>query len=107
MSAERPTSGPQPVAERGRHGVLLGLLVGAVLGALVGAGVGSIGFDAGSPAMWGAVLGGIIFGAGVGAFAGGLSRLDSPPPGQEAGEDEEPLGRPGFTRDENEGEAGA
>jgi hypothetical protein len=91
----------QRFAQRGRHGILTGLLVGGLLGAVIGGVIGAIGFHAGSAAMWGAALGGCIFGAGVGAFAGGLSRLDSPPPGREPAEPGDPLRRPGLTRDEH------
>jgi hypothetical protein len=102
-----PARDRQRIAERGRHGIIAGLLVGGVLGALVGAVIGSVGFHAGSTAMWAAVLGGFIFGAGVGTFAGGLSRLDSPPPGREPAEAEEPLRRPGLIRDEHNDETGS
>jgi predicted phage tail protein len=96
----------QRFARRGRHGVLAGLVAGGLLGAVVGALIGGVGFQAGSAAMWAATLGGCIFGAGVGAFAGGLSRLDSPPPGRESSEEEDPLRRPGLTRDEHDRGAG-
>jgi hypothetical protein len=97
-----PTTGDRRrFAARERHGILTGLLVGGLLGAVIGGVIGAIGWHAGSTAMWAATLGGCIFGAGVGTFAGGLSRLDSPPPGREPAEPGDPLRRPGLTRDEH------
>lgn len=104
--ATNPTGDRKRFARRERHGILTGLLAGGLLGTLIGAVIGSAGFHAGSAEMWAATLGGCIFGVGVGAFAGGLSRLDSPPPGREPSEEEDPLRRPGLTRDEHDPGAG-
>jgi hypothetical protein len=44
----------------------------------------------------------VIFGGLAGAFIGGMSRLEDPPPGQEPGVRERPLDRPGLTHDEQD-----
>jgi MFS family permease len=60
-----------------------GLLIGGALGAVIGAVLGGIiyGFLSGWELVF--LLVGLIFGAGIGAFAAGISSLDSPAPGDE------------------------
>ena len=82
-------------------GLLLGLFIGAAIGAVVGLVFGSVAFDGGR-ALWASAVGGAIFGGVAGAFVGGMSRLEDPPPGQEPGVRERPLQRPGLTHDEQD-----
>jgi len=82
-------------------GIALGLVVGAAIGAAAGLVFGSIAFDGGA-ALWASAIGGAIFGGVVGAFIGGMSRLEDPPPGQEPGVRERPLDRPGLMHDEQD-----
>ena len=82
-------------------GLVLGLIVGAAIGAAVGLLFGSMAFDGGR-ALWTSTVGGAIFGGLAGAFIGGMSRLEDPPPGQEPGVRERPMQRPGLTHDEQD-----
>ncbi len=103
MATDGSTSDPReerPVS-RWRGGIALGLIIGAAIGAAVGLVIGSIAFDGGR-ALWVSAGGGMIFGGLTGAFIGGMSRLEDPPPGQEPGLRERPLDRPGLTHDEQE-----
>ena len=104
MATDGSTSDPREerAVSRWRGGLALGLIIGAAIGAAVGLVVGSIAFDGGA-ALWVSAAAGVIFGALVGAFIGGMSRLEDPPPGQEPGVRERPLDRPGLTHDEQDG----
>ena len=86
---------------RWRGGIALGLIIGAAIGVAAGLVVGSIAFDGGR-ALWVSAACGAIFCGLVGAFIGGMSRLEDPPPGQEPGVRERPLDRPGLTHDEQD-----
>jgi len=82
-------------------GVVLGLIIGAVVGAAAGLVFGAVAFTGGR-ALAASALGGAIFGGVAGAFIGGMTALDDPPPGEEPGVRDRPIGRPGLTHDEGE-----
>jgi len=103
MASDGSTSAPREerAVNRWGAGLLLGLVIGAAIGAAVGSLFGSIAFDGGR-ALWTSAIGGAIFGGVAGAFIGGMSKLEDPPPGLEPGVREQPLQRPGLTHDEQE-----
>jgi hypothetical protein len=103
MANDRSTSGrrEERAVTRWGGGLILGLFIGAAIGAVVGLVFGSVAFDGGR-ALWASAVGGAIFGGGAGAFVGGMSKLEDPPPGQEPGVRERPMRRPGLTHDEQE-----
>jgi hypothetical protein len=103
MATDGSSSGrrEERAVSRWRGGIALGLIIGAAIGAAVGLVFGWIAFDGGR-ALWASAVGGAIFGGLVGAFIGGMSRLEDPPPGQEPGVREHPLDRPGLTHDERD-----
>jgi hypothetical protein len=82
-------------------GLVLGMIIGAAIGAAVGLVFGAVAFGGGA-ALWTSAIGGAIFGGLAGAFMGGMSRLEDPPPGEEPGVRERPLERQGLTHDEQE-----
>ena len=83
-------------------GIVLGLIIGAVIGAAVGLVFRSHSAAAARCGRRRSAVGGAIFGGIAGAFIGGMSRLEDPPPGQEPGVRERPLHRPGLTHDEQD-----
>jgi hypothetical protein len=72
----------------------LGAAIGGGLGVVVGAVWGAIAYRVGSLAMWVVVLACTIFLGMLGAFIGGLAGLESPDPGREPTQTDEPLTRP-------------
>ena len=103
MVNDRPTSEgrEERAVTRWGGGLLLGLFIGAAIGAVVGLVFGAVAFGGGA-ALWTSAIGGAIFGGLAGAFMGGMSRLEDPPPGEEPGVRERPLQRPGLTHDEHD-----
>jgi hypothetical protein len=103
MASTGSTRGPRErrAVVRSGRGVATGLIIGAVVGLAAGAAIGGIAF-AGGAALLAAALGGTIFGGVVGAFVGGMSTLEDPPPGAEPGLRDQPLERHGLTHDERE-----
>ena len=91
----------QRAVGRWGKGLFLGLAIGSLVGIAAGLAIGLLAFE-GTGAILGAVLAGAIFGTLVGAFIGGMSTLEDPPPGAEAGTHEPSLGQPGFTHDEGD-----
>jgi hypothetical protein len=73
----------------------IGGLCGAAFGALSGGVIGSIPYRAGSLAMWLAVIAAAIFFGAVGALVGGMSSLESPDPGTEPSQFDDPVREPG------------
>ena len=82
-------------------GLAMGLIIGGAAGVAVGLLMGAIAFG-GPAALATSALAGGIFGSGVGAFIGGMSKLEDPPPGQEPGVRDQPPDRPGLTHPEQE-----
>ena len=72
----------------------LGAAIGGSIGLLVGLTWGSIAYRAGSLAMWTVVASCAIFLGILGAFVGGISGLESPDPGHEPSQVNEPLEEP-------------
>jgi hypothetical protein len=72
----------------------LGAAIGGSIGLVVGLIWGSIAFRVGSPAMWAVVASCAIFLGILGAFVGGMSGLESPDPGHEPSQVDEPLEEP-------------
>ena len=103
MARSGETSRPEEQRAVGRWGKGLGtgLLIGGVLGIVAGLAIGLLAFD-GAAATWTSALGGAIFGTVVGAFIGGMSTLEDPPPGEEPEGHDPSLGRPGLTHDEQD-----
>jgi hypothetical protein len=90
----------EAMAHRVTRGASAGVVLGAVLLGGVGLIVGVTVFD-GVPAIAASTLAGAIAGGGLGAYVGGLSRLESPDPGREPSETEHPLRDPGgLTKEE-------
>lgn len=86
----------------------LGVLLGAVLGSAIGLGLGIWAFEPGSRGMWASIVAGVIFGFALGAFAGGMSSLESPQPGREPLQADHPVRDvAGLTATEGEGPRGA
>jgi hypothetical protein len=73
----------------------LGAAIGGSIGLVVGLIWGSIAYRVGSLAMWAVVASCAIFLGILGAFVGGMSGLESPDPGREPSQVDEPLGEPG------------
>jgi hypothetical protein len=103
MSSNGSTREPREERTVGRwgKGLGMGLLIGGAVGVVVGLVLGSVAFS-GAAALAASALGGGIFGSGVGAFIGGMSKLEDPPPGEEPGVGDQPLDRPGLTHPEHE-----
>ena len=77
----------------------VGAGLGAVLGLVIGATWGLIAYRTGSLAMWGVLLACTMFLSAVGALAGGMSGLESPDPGKEPSQFDDPVSEPsGLTR---------
>jgi hypothetical protein len=72
----------------------LGAAIGGSLGLVLGLIWGSVAYRAGSLAMWAVVAACAIFLGILGAFVGGLSGLESPDPGNEPSQVDEPLEEP-------------
>lgn len=92
-----------------RHRWRRGILVGAGIGLAVGlvAGIGIAAIAGGTRAFWMATVACTVAGIGVGTFIGGLSRLESPQPGNEPSEVTRPvLDEPSLTKDEAGGTGG-
>jgi hypothetical protein len=100
-SGSSPAPRERRATARSGRALAIGLVVGGVIGLLAGAAIGAVAFTGGS-ALAASALGGVIFGGVVGAFVGGMSTLDDPPPGEEPGVRDQPLQRPGLTHDEQE-----
>jgi hypothetical protein len=82
--------------------VLIGGAVGAIVGALLGLVVGMV-WDTLPNATVATVIAGAIFGMAVGAIPSGMSALESPDPGNEPSEVENPvMDRPEPTRVQGE-----
>ena len=75
--------------------IAIGGVIGFAVGVVVGAIWGSIAYRAGSFAMWAVVAACAIFLGIFGAFVGGLAGLESPDPGHEPSQVDEPLREPG------------
>jgi hypothetical protein len=75
---------------RVQRNAVIGAAVGAIVGGVIGLIVGVIVFQR-SSAVVAAVLAGVIGLGGLGAFWGLLGSLESPDPGNEPGEVDEPL----------------
>jgi hypothetical protein len=73
-----------------QRNLVIGAGIGAVVGIVLGLIVGSIVFDRAGPIAASALAGAIGIG-GLGAFWGLLSGLESPDPGHEPGQVDEPL----------------
>ena len=63
------------------------------------------GFGDEYPAMWASLIGGLIAGFVIGGFVGGMSRLQSPPPGQEQ-RTQDVRSQDGLIQDERDAEDG-
>ncbi|MEX1264703.1 MAG: hypothetical protein WEE66_12380 [Actinomycetota bacterium] len=100
-SGDTPRPAEQRAVGRWGKGLGTGLLIGGVAGVVVGLAIGVLAFDR-AGATWTSALGGAIFGTVVGAFIGGMSTLEDPPPGEEPGGHDPSLGRPGLTHDEQD-----
>lgn len=72
----------------------LGAAIGGSLGFVLGLIWGSIAYRVGSPAMWAVVGACAIFLGVLGGFVGGMSGLESPDPGHEPSQVDEPLEEP-------------
>jgi hypothetical protein len=72
----------------------LGAAIGGSIGLVVGLIWGSIAYRVGSLAMWAVVASCAIFLGILGAFVGGMSGLESPDPGHEPSQVDEPLEEP-------------
>jgi hypothetical protein len=72
----------------------LGTVFGGALGIVVGMIWGAVAYRVGSVAMWVVVLACTIFLAILGAFIGGLAGLESPDPGREPTQTDDPLAEP-------------
>jgi hypothetical protein len=87
---------------RWRRGIAVGAFVGLAAGTVAGLLIGVIAFEPGGTGFWMAAVGAAIFGLGVGAFVGGLSRLESPQPGREPSEVDRPIrDEPALTKEEH------
>ncbi len=83
----------------------IGAGLGAILGAMMGTTWGLMVYRPGSLAMWGVLLASTMFLSGVGALAGGMSGLESPDPGKEPSQYDDPVREPsGLTRVEEPSE---
>jgi hypothetical protein len=71
--------------------IALGAAIGGVIGIVVGLIWGTLAYRFGSLVMWGALVGCLIFFGILGAFIGGLAGLESPDPGREPTQADEPL----------------
>jgi len=72
-----------------------------VFGAAGGAVIGSVPYRVGSFAIWLAVIAAAIFFGAVGALVGGMSSLESPDPGAEPSQFDDPVHEPaGLTQTE-------
>lgn len=78
----------------------LGLLAGAAIGAVVGLVAGLLWFPERIATVATAVLGGVIVGLALGAFWAGMSRLESPQPGLEPSQTDDPWRDEGLTTEE-------
>jgi hypothetical protein len=86
---------------RWRSGIVLGGAVGLAVG--VGVGVLVAWSVGGGTSAWMALVACVVAGVGVGVFVGGLSRLESPQPGEEPSQVERPVvDEPGLTKTERE-----
>jgi hypothetical protein len=87
---------PRTVRIRKRLGKRLigGLLVGVALGIGIGIVVGSTVYRAGSSAMWAVIIAAAVFAGTIGAFLGGMASLESPDPGLEPSQFDDPLKDP-------------
>jgi hypothetical protein len=106
--SDRPERGVSPrearredrFERRWRRGIATGAGVGLAVGLLVGLTIG--GLWANGTAFWMALVGCTIAGLGIGAFIGGLSRLESPQPGAEPSQVARPVrDQPDLTTDEH------
>jgi hypothetical protein len=80
--------------------LIAGMLTGAAIGVVVGLVLGAIVFQR-IGAILAAGLAGAIGIGGIGAFWGVLAALESPDPGHEPSEVEEPIFEHGLTREEH------
>jgi uncharacterized membrane protein len=78
-------------ARRWTSRTALGAAIGCVIGTFVGLIWGTLAYRFGSFVMWGLILGCLIFFGILGAFIGGLAGLESPDPGREPTQGDEPL----------------
>ena len=76
--------------------IAIGGVVGLVVGLIAGSIWGSIAYRAGSFSMWSVVAACAIFLGLLGMFVGGLAGLESPDPGHEPTQVDEPLREPGH-----------
>lgn len=72
----------------------LGAAIGGSIGLVLGLIWGLIAYRAGSFAMWAVVIACLFFLGILGAFVGGMSGLESPDPGREPSQVDEPLEEP-------------
>ena len=84
--------------------IVIGGAIGIVAGVVIGVIWGLIAYRAGSFAMWAVVAACGIFLGVLGAFVGGLAGLESPDPGREPMQVDDPLREPeGLTGPERGG----
>lgn len=82
--------------------LLVGFSIGLIVGLVVGAIVGSIVSSPDDLGFWLSVVGCTIFSAGIATLVAGYSSLESPDPGAEPSDTQDPItDRPGLTREEN------
>jgi hypothetical protein len=84
-SGRETTTRERRFESRAGSRLLVGALVGALLGVVVGLAAAAL-FDGSPRALLAAGIAGALFGGGVGAFASGISSLESPRPGREPSE---------------------
>jgi hypothetical protein len=91
------------MAGRVSRGTWVGLTLGGLLLGALGAWIGWIAFDS-ARAVMGMAIAGVVAGGGLGAFVGGLSRLESPDPAREPSQTDRPLREAdGLTTEEDAG----
>jgi hypothetical protein len=96
-----PRTDERRAVGRWGRGLGLGLAIGGTIGVAAGLGIGLLAFE-GTTAVFAATLAGAIFGTLVGAFVGGMSTLEDPPPGEEVRAHDPGLGSPGVTHGEQD-----
>ena len=106
-----PPEGRLPSAEYRREarferrwgrGIAVGAAIGLAAGLVAGTAIGLV--AGGGTVMWMTIVACAIAGVGVGAFVGGMSRLESPQPGEEPSEVARPvMDQPELTKEEHPG----